>query len=550
MIKWLREILKPNDSWSDQRVVIFTEYVATLNWLQSLLASEGFTGDGRLQTLFGGMDDEKREAVKAAFQANPAVSPVRILLATDAASEGIDLQNYCHRIVHMEIPWNPNRLEQRNGRLDRHGQTKDVLVHHFVAQGFKDITPAGWDSKGEGLDADLEFLFRAAKKIEQIREDLGRVGPVIADQVQEAMLGKRTKLDTTQAETENQAIRRMLRFERDLRTQIGAQMEQLRQTKQTLDLTPYNVISIVETALELDNQPSLKPTAVPGINPSQQTNQAYFLPPLTNSWAICSQGIQHPHTGVIRPVVFDHSVKTNRDDIVLAHLHHPLVAKSLQLLRAEVWSPAHRTGLRRLSIKVLPDNALSDPAIFAFARLIVLGGDQNRLHEEIISVGGLVSEGKFNRLNIGQQTSLLETAPLDIEPSTELKQRLLDLYPNVSPSLLIALEARSKEKMSGIEKQLTERSQFEANSIEKVLTELAASIRKELAEPEEGHQYQFSFEEEQQLKKNTDALHRRLTAIPSEIEEEKNLIQKRYSNIQFRLFPVCVEYFIPANRSR
>ena len=136
---------------------------------------EGFTGDNRLMTLYGGMDDEKREAIKAAFQTRPEISPVRILLATDAASEGIDLQNYCHRIIHMEIPWNPNRLEQRNGRLDRHGQTKDVLVHHFVAKGYRDQDPNAWDVRGQGLEADLEFLFRAVKKVEQIREDLGKV---------------------------------------------------------------------------------------------------------------------------------------------------------------------------------------------------------------------------------------------------------------------------------------------------------------------------------------------------------------------------------------
>ena len=73
-------------------------------------------------TMYGGMDSKDRERIKAAFQTDPKHSPVRILLATDAASEGIDLQNHCSRMIHYEIPWNPNRLEQRNGRIDRHGQ--------------------------------------------------------------------------------------------------------------------------------------------------------------------------------------------------------------------------------------------------------------------------------------------------------------------------------------------------------------------------------------------------------------------------------------------
>jgi len=77
LLKWLKTNIKPNGVWSNERVVIFTEYRATLNSLQELLAMEGFTGDNRLMTLYGGMDDEKRESVKAAFQARPEISPVR-----------------------------------------------------------------------------------------------------------------------------------------------------------------------------------------------------------------------------------------------------------------------------------------------------------------------------------------------------------------------------------------------------------------------------------------------------------------------------------------
>jgi superfamily II DNA/RNA helicase len=122
LIGWLNEHIRPNGAWDIQRVIIFTEYRDTQNWLQSVLASEGLTGGDRLITMYGGMDSKDRERIKAAFQTDPKNSPVRILLATDAASEGIDLQNHCSRMIHFEIPWNPNRLEQRNGRIDRHGQ--------------------------------------------------------------------------------------------------------------------------------------------------------------------------------------------------------------------------------------------------------------------------------------------------------------------------------------------------------------------------------------------------------------------------------------------
>ena len=175
LIHWLETHIRPGGTWSDERVIIFTEYRATQNWLQTMLASAGFTGGDRLMTLYGGMDKDEREAVKAAFQTDPAKSPVRILLATDAASEGIDLQNHCHRLIHYEIPCNPNRLEQRNGRIDRHGQrASEVLVYHFVGQGYRERENALFAVAVGDLEDDLEFLMRAALKVETIREDLGR----------------------------------------------------------------------------------------------------------------------------------------------------------------------------------------------------------------------------------------------------------------------------------------------------------------------------------------------------------------------------------------
>src|SRR5437773_8965411 len=155
------------------------------------------------------MDEQERERIKAEFQAAPSLSPVRILLATDAASEGIDLQRHCYRLVHYEIPWNPNRMEQRNGRIDRHGQLHNPQIFHFAPQGFAHL-PIDRDVPAGALEGDLEFLMRAVQKVEQIREDLGKVGPVIADQVTEAMLGTRRRLDTAGAERGAEPTRRLL----------------------------------------------------------------------------------------------------------------------------------------------------------------------------------------------------------------------------------------------------------------------------------------------------------------------------------------------------
>ncbi|WP_223342487.1 helicase-related protein [Synechocystis sp. PCC 7339] len=229
-------------------------YRATQKWLADLLLSQGLGEADRLMILYGGMASDEREKIKAAFQAHPDTAPVRILLATDAASEGLDLQNHCSKLIHYEIPWNPNRMEQRNGRIDRHGQkAKEVLIYHFVGKGYQDQATQG--CKPGELEGDLEFLMRAAQKINTIREDLGKVGPVIAAQVEEAMLGQRVQLDTIQAERESEPLRRLLKFERKVQDEIAKLKEKLDQTRQDLRLDPANILQVVQVGLQLAQQP-------------------------------------------------------------------------------------------------------------------------------------------------------------------------------------------------------------------------------------------------------------------------------------------------------
>ncbi|WP_448560444.1 helicase-related protein [Trichothermofontia sp.] len=299
LLNWINTHIRPQDQWSQQRVIIFTEYCTTQKWLYDLLAAQGLAQGDRLMTLYGGMRSDDRERVKAAFQAGPAVSNVRILLATDAASEGLDLQNHCANLIHYEIPWNPNRLEQRNGRIDRHGQqAAAVMIYHFVGKGYASQRTVG--TRPGDLDGDLEFLMRAVLKVNTIREDLGKVGPVIASQLEEAMLGKRVTLDTSQAEQESEPIRRLLKFERKVKEQIEHLREQLQETRTHLRLTPDNIEAVVRVGLAVTQQPPLQP--VP------DRAGLYHLPPLRGSWSACSHGLAHPHTGEIRPITFDPDV--------------------------------------------------------------------------------------------------------------------------------------------------------------------------------------------------------------------------------------------------
>ena len=116
--------------------MVFTEYRDTQIWLKDLLAPEGMAG-AQVQLLFGGMEQRRREQLRLAFRQPPDQNPVRILLATDAASEGIDLHEHCHRLVNYDIPFNPNKLEQRIGRIDRYGQRQTPEVRHFIGTGWE-----------------------------------------------------------------------------------------------------------------------------------------------------------------------------------------------------------------------------------------------------------------------------------------------------------------------------------------------------------------------------------------------------------------------------
>jgi len=553
LIRFLEKNLRPNKKWLNNRVIIFTEYRATQRWLQTVLATEGFAGGDRLMMMYGGMESDQREAVKAAFQTDPEKSPVRILLATDAASEGLDLQNHCSRLIHYEIPWNPNRMEQRNGRIDRHGQkAKEVLVYHFVGEGYKEREQLDVTVPVGELAGDLEFLMRAVRKVEAIREDLGKVGPVIAEQVQEAMLGRRVRLDTVKAEKDAEPVRKMLKIERDIQRDIQRLRDQLDETQRELRMSPENIQQVLHVGLQLAGQPALIPTTVERVDAGKTTTiPAFRLPALSGSWGLCSEGLAHPHTQEIRPLVFEHRLADGHDDVVLLHLNHRLVAMCLRLLRAEVWSTEGKKRLHRVTARLVPDTVLRDPAIIAHARLVVIGGDSHRLHEEIITAGGMLREGRFGRMNVGQINDAL-AAQKPIEPSKAMQESLKALYPKHADSLRQSLEARMKDRTTGLQKALAERAEKEAEDIRAILAELQRSIQEKLNDPETR---QLTFEgwedeERQQLERNMNALRVRVREIPEEIKRETAAVAARFADPQPRMFPVAVTFLVPERMAR
>ena len=114
----------------DQRLLIFTEFRDTLDYLVERLKSWGF----RVGSIHGGMRPGSRDEVGSRLYTEQQFRDgnVQVLVATEAAGEGINLQ-CCHILFNYDIPWNPNRLEQRMGRIHRYGQRFDCLIFNFVA---------------------------------------------------------------------------------------------------------------------------------------------------------------------------------------------------------------------------------------------------------------------------------------------------------------------------------------------------------------------------------------------------------------------------------
>ena len=114
----------------DQRLLIFTEFRDTLDYLMERLQAWGF----RAGNIHGGMNPGSRDepGTRLYVEQQFKDGDIQVLVATEAAGEGINLQ-CCHILFNYDIPWNPNRLEQRMGRIHRYGQRSDCLIFNFVA---------------------------------------------------------------------------------------------------------------------------------------------------------------------------------------------------------------------------------------------------------------------------------------------------------------------------------------------------------------------------------------------------------------------------------
>ena len=144
------------------KILVFTEARDTLEYLEKRIREWGYS----ICTIHGGMRLEERVQAEGIFK-----NEAQVMVATEAAGEGINLQ-FCNLMINYDIPWNPNRLEQRMGRVHRYGQTKEVFVFNLVA----------------GDTREGQVLVRLFAKLQEIRNALGN--DKVFDVLGEVLYGK------------------------------------------------------------------------------------------------------------------------------------------------------------------------------------------------------------------------------------------------------------------------------------------------------------------------------------------------------------------------
>ena len=563
-------------TWTDRRVLLFTEYADTkrylLEMLESAIAGTDRAGQ-RIGVFHGGMGEDTREEVKRAFNAQPAKHPLRILVATDAAREGINLQNHCADLFHFDVPWNPSRMEQRNGRIDRKGQSaQEVRCHYFVF-------------RQRPEDRVMEVLVR---KTATIQRELGSLSPVLNRHLErllesgiqhERISGLAAAIDRADQPVGPEAqrarvITEELELARGRQQELDAQLERLRglldSSKRHLGLEDRHFRDALCASLELLGAEPLAPADADAAVKDPATARWVF-PALDQragadpTWAATLDTLRPPRRrdqkpwewrreAPIREIIF-RDPGTMDDETVHLHLEHRVVQRLLGRFLAQGF--VHH-DLTRACV-CLTDDPL--PRVLAIGRLSVYGDRAARLHDELVVVAAPWKppeerRGKLQpqlRREVGETVQLLEdslaTARFHDVPAT-VRERLRAAAPGDVTELLPHLEARAEMLVRQAETKLAARGDKEAKEMAAILEaqrkRIAGILKKHEDEPVQ-LELDFSETERRQLEADRRHWKRRLASIAREIVDEPARIRQSYEVRASRVEPAGVVYLWPVS---
>lgn len=569
LIQWIKANLLSGQAWNDRRLIIFTEWEDTRRWLEKRFRetlADTDRADERIAVFTGATGQDRREEVKAAFNADPAKEPLRILICTDAAREGINLQTYCSDLVHFDLPWNPSRLEQRNGRIDRKLQpAKQVFCRYF---------------RYEQREADI-VLEALVRKTDVIQDQLGSAGQVIEKRIKDRMeaagidrgeakaLAKAIEEETdaerlarARAEMDDEEkarYQRVVKEQRDLQDALEKSRERV--GVDTHDLQRVVGAALARAGLSLDatRGETVGKAATFRFDPDhlafakeagwQDTFDDLRVRPRKRGERINEWRKKVP----IRAIAFEPPrLPDGRDapEVVQVHLEHRLVRRLL----SRFISQGFQSGLSRISVIEGPG---AQPRLVLMGRLAVYGAGAARLHEEIIPVTAIWTEAERHLKPLkalgesGEERTLnqLEEALRDARAAPAMAvARIQALVERDIADLVPTLEKIADERLAKVKVDLAKRGETEAKSLAELLEQQRKRIAKANSEFDPNQLLLPGIADDERREREADRRHwqGRLVRLEKEIREEPARIRASYVVTAHRLEPVGLVYLWPA----
>jgi len=437
----LRELTRRNGyldlamrgQYGPRKVLIFTRYKDTLDYLAREIPKKLKSIDpAHVFAVYGDLNEKNRHEVMEAF----IKAEYGVLVATDCISEGVNLQHMANQVIHYELPWNPNRLEQRNGRLDRYGQPEpEVHIRTLVMR--------------DTLDAKiLRVLY---EKAQQIREDYGFSPPFFGDDADVISLigemgldvglppAQRTLFDSYQERPgsgqrvdpfSEETIEKIKR--ESFYGQTGVDLE---------DVRARMALSEQVIGTEKDFERFVRNGLVRfgcEITENHDRNQTLRIL-LSNDLVV--PGLPD----VIEKATFEKRIALQEAGIEQLNTGHPVVRRLIELVKRDVFSPETKM-YGRVCVVATP-NVAHVTALYHFLVRYSIGGARPSLVEEIVPVACDLVTGSFPGEEEAAGLDRVEMVPLPPGREASVKKHLVRALAEDTWSSIFAerIEARRQE---------------------------------------------------------------------------------------------------------
>lgn len=579
LIEWIRQHqclgLTPGDpdtqsgaKWTDTRVIIFTEWEASLTYLKNML-THAIAGtdqaDARIEIYRGSTGSDRREAIKAAFNAPPSEEPIRILLATDAAREGLNLQAHCHHLFHYDVPWNPGRIEQRNGRIDRKLQQQpQVFCHYFFyKQRPQDRVLNALVRKTATIEDELGSLAQVLEKRLISKLEFG----ITKDRVDELTAGIENESLTDQQKASSDELEQIRDRQDELKAQIHLLENRITQARRWINYSHEAFEQALSCSLRLAHFTPLAPVSPDNVEkdkdalyqfPNLETGQG-----LDPTWGATIDTLREPpkngkrdhrwrSESPIRPVRFT-APDSIDDSSVQLHLGHRI---SRRLLSRFLSQGFIHHDMSRACLGQSDDGI---PRVVLLGRLGLFGKGATRLHEEIITITSrweplesradsplkaYARDAEARTMEILENSLLSESSAL---PS-EIQSQLLSSIERDVAELRPLLDARAEDAEAAARSRLVERATIEAKAIEDILNAQKKRVENTLKKKSDDDQLTFGFndDEKRQLEQDRRYWKKWLKTVDQDLIDEPERIRDFYDIQISRVEPIGLVYLWPA----